>query len=84
MIGVFLLEILPLSARPGVAGAAPQGNKHILNGEAGKKMILPWARSKGLSVQSRFFKARAVPSGSCCAADGPRDQSLGDKPSGSV
>lgn len=47
-------------------------------------MILSWACSKGLSVQSLVFKARAVPSGSCCAANGPRDQSLGDERGGSV
>lgn len=34
-------------------------------------MILPWKHSKGSSAQSLFFKVRAVPPGTCCAADVP-------------
>lgn len=34
-------------------------------------MVLLWEHSNGSSVQSLFFKVRAVPPGSCCAADIP-------------
>lgn len=47
-------------------------------------MILPWAHREDSPVQSQFSKARAAPSGSSRAVDGPRDQSLGDEPSSSV
>lgn len=36
-----------------------------------EKAVLPWEHSKGLSVQSLFFKVCSVPLGSCCTADVP-------------
>ena len=63
MIGIFLHEILPVSARPGVAGVLPQGNKHILNEEAGKKWFYP-----GHTAKARLSKAWFLRQVLCCWA----------------